>query len=693
METQPSEVSLNNARRILAQIENLRDTTGAPTLRKMWTDGTISYEFTVDEAHSRIRVWGEDLSFTGFLFTYPEAGFWGVGYKKEVPKYKKKPPPKILAGELDWQGVGGKLSWNGLSRYFQYTEGGLGTLKGDAYIPASTVPGYKSTSYIGSYTHTYPSGTSVWQDGSTREHVNAHTGGPDVFCDGKKLCTIGATYPYYIYVTCAAFSPDKSKILIGYVKALMIAGNVVQYIEEFIILPKALATGVIAASDPGVLKVVTIMGHEDVPPGTGLTVPGPDDPIYHPADSFTVEEASHLNGMVTVMWRINASASVGYSERRATRQRLNIVWDDGFEDITVTPEEAAWESQVTAADGDEIIGTTIDNVSWSNFMPLAHKYSCKFCDFDWDTLVEGQIEVESSEAITTVGKSPLRTYGVFTWEGIEVTSVTWTVARSVVLSMGGVVRYQRESKALHTASEDGARAREIMSDNRTLFHWVDLRCDAFSVDVQEIVPYEEIDPFVQTLRPGVIKNITVVGGVAAAGPPAESVMFPTNTFTSGFEEAPFYVTGLGYVEYVENPEFYPSIDSLLNLPLKSFQITFGAGGKLWVPQALPYGMVVPFDTVTKMGPGGVVGSADYKGYLLQRSGHYIHNSGLGVAETGIKVYYLSPTEKRCVWGIANLPSAHLNEAQTYTYGSDDPATAEQLKGVGADGLLLNIYVV
>jgi hypothetical protein len=72
---------------------------------------------------------------------------------------------------------------------------------------------------------------------------------------------------------------------------------------------------------------------------------------------------------------------------------------------------------------------------------------------------------------------------------------------------------------------------------------------------------------------------------------------------------------------------------------------------------------------------------------------YCHQSGLGVAETGIKVYYLSPTEKRCVWGIANLPSAHLNEVQTYTYGSDDPATAEQLKGVGADGLLLNIYVV
>jgi hypothetical protein len=612
-----------------------------------------------------------------------------------------------LAGELDWQGIGGKLSWNGLSRYFQYTNGGTGALKGDNYLgAASTVPGYKSTSYIGPYTYVYPNGTHIFYPGSDMEHINVRTGGPDVFCEGKKLCTIGAIPPYYIYVTCAAISPDKSKILIGYVKALGIGDNVLQYSEEFIILPKSTATGVIAASDPGVLKVVTIMGHEDVPPGTGLTAPGPEDPIYHPADSFTVEEASHLNGMVTLMWRINASASVGYSERRATRQRLDIVWDDDFENITVTPEEAAWDARILGLGSTEELTASgdIDNaITYTKFVPSVRSHVCKFCDFDWDTLVEGQITVEASEVLTSITSSSSSDDPDF----VVVGAFTWTLIRSVSVRIAGTIRFETTSEVTDTSSRSGesqawTRVRTVISENRTFFHWVDLRCDALSVDVYSLDPYvetTEANMFPPALRRGVLRNTTVIDGVHMLEVADEEIVVPTNTITTGAEEFPFDVSGPRNYGYRLPPApGQPTIEFLRDsIPTKNRQILFGAGGKQWVPQALPYGAVLPFDSVTHAGAGVLVDYLrSYAGdgaWVMKGGGHYTHQSGLGVAETGIKVYYLSPTEKRCVWGIANLPSIHLNEVQTYTYGSDDPATAEQLKGVGADGLLLNIYVV
>jgi hypothetical protein len=660
METQPSEASLNNARRILAQIENLRDTTGAPTLRKMWTDGTISYEFTVDEAHSRIRVWGEDLSFTGFLFTYPETGFWGVGYKKETPKYKKRPPPKILAGELDWQGIGGKLSWHGLSRYFQYTNGGVGSFN-------------EGTSFL-------PTGYTQRPDliGSTNEHFNYNDFAPDkapyIFKDGKELCHIALLYPEYAKITCAVISPDKKKILIGYARATLIAGAVVSYSEEFMMLPMASATGALSTSDPSIIKTLSIVGHE---------VAGPEDLIYHPATTFTDLEATYLKGLATVMWRVNASGSTGYTERRATRQQLDITWDDDAEDIIITALGAAYVATTKHA-------TPKPNLP-AEFYPAGSSYACSFCDFDWDTLVEGQISDVVDAVIVNVTLPPYVNWVGVWWMPI---AFTWALTHTTTVTIGGVVRHQTETKISDVWTKEGppetssevfanlwGRSRHILSGERSFFHWVDLRVDSLSVDIQECDPYTEVTDvganglYFPAIAPtGRTKNVTVLRGLVVADTPSEVVTFGPRTFVEGVELVPTANAAawwdLGGIPARSDPEFFTTVET--------YDKQILVGGR--TPQALPYG------SMTFLNPSVRVGAA-------YSASPYCHQSGLGVAETGIKVYYLSPTEKRCVWGIANLPSIHLNEVQTYTYGSDDPATAEQLKGVGADGLLLNIYVV
>jgi hypothetical protein len=698
METQPSEASLNNARRILAQIENLRDTTGAPTLRKMWTDGTISYEFTVDEAHSRIRVWGEDLSFTGFLFTYPEAGFWGVGYKKETPKYKKRPPPKILAGELDWQGIGGKLSWKGLSRYFGFSAGSSWGLPGQ-YLDPDTEPakGYRSEA-------TAPF-TNLRQYAA-----QDNGGGPNVYMDGKILCTVVPVHQAYISVTCAVLSPDKKKILLGY------AGYNAEHNfgEIFIMLPLAAARGDVSLASPG---IITTTFRNDYYLGVST-------PYDH---AFTEYESEFLWGNITGMWRFNASGSIGYGERRATRQRINVEWVDDSETITITAEGKAWTHRnvykayedniyvdvmnddinlvfpwgtnphlnlYTSDDGRLLyspqpirgfapyqitsIGSEWEYLdTWFNEDPTAEWYKATsylihvyipaftgyyhevtFCDFDWDTLVEGRIEYRH-ENDTTGGTGGFNTQSTF----------------ATTVTVGGVALHQAEyiSTASATYWPDGTPyPRETLYQSAskegggtlTFFHWIDLRVNGLSVDTHTI-PQTATTQVTAT-----VENKTYVGGMFIPG--VAPVPVATEAHLGGFGT-------LINVETVDvEGQVQVWLDDYYDPYTQKIVDIYGA------PPPLPFDFILPVD------PDGLITTSG-TGYLQNKS--YVHHSGVGIAETGIKVYYLSPTEKRCVWGVANLPSIHLNEVQTYTYGSDDPATAEQLKGVGADGLLLNIYVV
>jgi hypothetical protein len=699
METQPSEASLNNARRILAQIENLRDTTGAPTLRKMWTDGTISYEFTVDEAHSRIRVWGEDLSFTGFLFTYPEAGFWGVGYKKETPKYKKRPPPKILAGELDWQGIGGKLSWKGLSRYFGFSAGSSWGLPGQYLDPGiEPAKGYHSAA-PDPYTN------------ARQYSETGNGGGPNVYMDGKVLCTIVPVFQTYISVTCAVLSPDKKKILIGY------AGyNAEQNFGEiFIMLPLAVARGDVSLASPG---IITTAFRNDYYLGAST-------PYGH---AFTEYESEFLWGNITGMWRFNASGSIGYGERRATRQRINVEWIDDAETITITAEGKAWthrnvykathvEKYIVRYDHDNSLVWTTDYMSYRTYLyasesglplissqPLhgflpqqwvdiesewvldssepiedptatwswqevfvvpgyypyltGYYHEATFCDFDWDTPVEGRIEYRY-ENDTTGGTGGFNTQTTFTTtvtiDDVVVHNAAYSAVASATYWPDGTP-YPRETLYQSTSKEGGGTL--------TFFHWIDLRVKGLSADTHTL-------PQTSTTQvTASVENKTYVGGVLIPGVPP----IPVAT------EA--HLGGLGTLINVETVDVEGQVQVWLDDYYDPYtQKTVDIYG---APPPLPFDFILPVD------PDGLITTSG-TGYLQNKS--YVHHSGVGIAETGIKVYYLSPTEKRCVWGVANLPSIHLNEVQTYTYGSDDPATAEQLKGVGADGLLLNIYVV
>jgi hypothetical protein len=704
METQPSEVSLNNARRILAQIENLRDTTGAPTLRKMWTDGTISYEFTVDEAHSRIRVWGEDLSFTGFLFTYPEAGFWGVGYKKETPKYKKNPPPKILAGELDWQGIGGKTSWHGLSRYFAYTTGGfygIPTLMSKTPVEDFTPRGYRYEPFD-------------YNNATKQYGVEDNDGKPYIYKDGKRICTIVLPSSTGSSVTCAIISPDKKKMLIGFSGSHgpPAPPSSYSYVETFFIIPAALAVGDINHETPGVLYSTSrrYSGQQSAVPEYDHAFPAPSEPyvweakdpiqrwngLYYPPQGWVHNtDIEHQWPNLGGMWRFNASASIGYGERRGTRQRIDVEWTDDNEAITITAGSVAWMSEDKAVlppvgslsrfdiTGPDIAGTytiynspsgsydimgdyEIEDAPWvfseaitdSGYVftvyttdvyrkPDVYGRSARvtFCDFDWDRFVEGSIEASMES-------------GPGTESGDD---MLWTSYSVVKITIDGAILHATEATVAHVYNPYGTADENdnSISGVYTYFHWVDLRNSSLSIDVQTSTGSAA----------SVTENKTFIDGVLV--PTTAPVAGPAFPARWGL---PWKQADAGSREFNR-----AATDTFWNF--------YVGGYKSVAASPLPYGGLFPFGT----------GGEAYEDLKDQPRGStslpYVHHSGLGVAETGIKVYYLSSTEKRCVWGIANLPSSHLNEVQTYTYGSDDPATAEQLKGVGADGLLLNIYVV
>jgi hypothetical protein len=306
-------------------------------------------------------------------------------------------------------------------------------------------------------------------------------------------------------------------------------------------------------------------------------------------------------------------------------------------------EDAPWVFHETKTEGGYVYTTYTTDVYRK---PEVYGRSAwvTFCDFDWDRLVEGSIEVSMESGSGTASGD----------------AMLWTSYSVVKITIDGAILHATEATVAHvynpyaTADEND----NSISGVYTYFHWVDLRNSSLSIDVQTSTGSAA----------SVTENKTFINGVLV--PTTAPVAGPAFPARWGL---PWKQADAGSREFNR-------------AATDTFWDFYTGGYKSVAASPLPYGGTFPFGT-----------GVSYEDLKDQPRGStslpYVHHSGLGVAETGIKVYYLSPTEKRCVWGVANLPSAHLNEVQTYTYGSDDPATAEQLKGVGADGLLLNIYVV